>query len=156
MHKNIPRKRACLVRILGIDYGKKRIGLAITSLAASFALPLTTIEHTGSISRAFQLLKHKLAELKDVTEIALGWPLYLDGNTSPLCTDVAELKRMLDSLENVTVYLIDERLTSKIAEESYRSHGYSRKDRKAHLDQAAAMLILNAHLDQKNHKKTIM
>lgn len=94
------------------------------------------------------MLKKTLLDLKDVEDVVLGWPLHFNGTLSPLCKEVEELKSLLEKNPGIKVHLMDERLTTKIAEESYRSHGYSRKARKAHLDQAAAVLILNAFLEK--------
>jgi putative Holliday junction resolvase len=139
------------MRVLGIDYGKKRIGLAISSKVVTMALPLETIEHKGPIAKAAQLIFEKILHLKDIEEIALGWPLYMDGTLSPLCHEVLELKKNLELLFAKPIHLIDERLTSRIAEESLKSHGFSRKERKGHLDQAAAVGILHTFLERKKH-----
>lgn len=139
------------MRFLGIDYGKKRIGLAISSTVAKMALPLCTIEHKGPIAKAAQLILEKISFLGDIHEIALGWPLYMDGTLSPLCTEVLELKKNLELFFDKPIHLVDERLTSRIAEESFRTLGVSRKNRKEHLDQAAACGILATFLEKKKH-----
>lgn len=139
------------MRILGIDYGKKRIGVSISSKVAQMALPLATIEHEGSLPKAMMLLKKKFLELKDIKEIALGWPLLMSGEQSPMCKEVLQFKSLLEATFKIPVYLVDERLTTKIAEDSFKSIGISRKDRTAHIDQAAAVNILNTFLDKKKH-----
>ncbi len=137
------------MRILGIDYGKKRIGISISSTVAHMALPLTTIEHQGSIPKAMMLLKKKVLELKDIEEFALGWPLLMNGEESPMCKEVMQFKSLLEATFKMPVHLVDERLTTRMAEESYKSIGMSRKDRTAHIDQAAAVGILNTFLEKK-------
>ncbi|MFZ4673689.1 MAG: Holliday junction resolvase RuvX [Chlamydiia bacterium] len=139
------------MRILGIDYGKKRIGLAISSTVASMALPLCTIQHKGPIPEAARLILEQVSRLKDIEEIIIGWPLYMDGTQSPLCGEVLELKKNLELFFKKPIHLVDERLTSRIAEESYRSVGLSRKERKDYLDQAAACGILETFLQRKKH-----
>lgn len=139
------------MRILGIDYGKKRIGISISSKVAQMALPLVTIQHEGSLPKAMMLLKKKFLELKDIKEIALGWPLLMSGEQSPMCKEVLQFKSLLEATFKIPVHLVDERLTTKIAEDSFKSIGISRKDRTAHIDQAAAVNILNTFLDKKKH-----
>jgi putative Holliday junction resolvase len=139
------------MRILAVDYGKKRIGLAISSTVASMALPLCTIEHKGVCPKAAELVFQKVEQLGDIREIVLGWPLFMDGKISPLCIEVGQFKEHLEKLFLGPIHLIDERLTSKIAEDSYRSHGFSRKKQKLFLDQAAAVNILTTFLERKKN-----
>ncbi len=99
------------MRLLGIDYGKKRIGLAISSTVASMALPLCTIQHKGAIPEAARLILEQVSKLKDIEEIIIGWPLYMDGTQSPLCGEVLKQKKNLDLFYKNPPHLETERLT---------------------------------------------
>jgi putative Holliday junction resolvase len=141
------------MRILAIDYGLKRIGLAVSSTVASMALPLETIEHWGCPEKAALLIFKKVESLADISEIVIGWPLHLNGKISPLCQQIEKLQAALSSLMATPIVLVDERLTTKILIDSFKSHGFSRKSTKNHIDQASAVMILNSHLEKKRLSK---
>ena len=132
------------MRILAIDYGKKRIGLAISDPFGSYALPLCVLENKKGI---FLEIKN-YCDKYEITTIVLGLPKTLTGEMS---FSVQETNGFADKLKLVLKIPIerwDERLTSKIAEKMLISSGVKRDDRKASIDKISACLILNEYLEK--------
>lgn len=136
-----------MARILAIDYGQKRIGLAATDELQILASPITTVESRDIYSFLEDYLSKEEVEL-----IIVGWPLKLDGsptnNTQPVTKFVERLKKRFPSYK---VILHDERLTSKMALEAMLSAGTKKKDRrnKGNLDKLSAVIILESYLESK-------
>ena len=136
-------------RLLGIDPGEKRLGLAISDPFGNFAVGLDTISnHEGKD------LLPELAAICDryeVHEIIIGLPLHMSGEEGISAQKARELGAILTEGLKVTVSFMDERLTSKMAEQSLRDMGIqsSRQRKKGVVDQAAAMRILQDYLDRK-------
>lgn len=134
-------------RILAIDYGKKRVGLAMTDLMQMLAIPLDTID----TSKIFSYLK-QLFEKEPIELVILGMPLNMDGND----TDATPLVKAFEeefnkNFPSIRVQKVDERLTSKMAKQTLLDAGYKKKDRKNKklVDTVAAALILQTYLETK-------
>lgn len=125
--------------ILGIDYGMKRIGLALSDSERKIALPFIII--------------HKLKELddivpsKDVSAFVVGLPLQTDGQEGEIAQHARLFANRLVEKYNLPVLLIDERYTSKFASEFLASRNMREKKQKAVLDAHAAARILQKALD---------
>jgi putative holliday junction resolvase len=138
-----------LGRILGIDYGERRIGLALSDPAGIIAQPLPTLlRRKGKRPPVAQIAR--LAEDREVEHLVVGLPLTLDGDESPWTTEVRAFGDALGERTGLPVTYIDERMTSKRAERAVRSLGLpkQRREEKERVDAAAAMLILQAFLDR--------
>ncbi len=137
-------------RILGIDFGTVRIGLAITDPLRMFAYPLTTISND---SKLWSKLKEIQKEYK-IKEVVLGYPLKENGESSESTIAVEKFKNQLEDKLKVTVHLIDERYTSEIAKERILATTVSRKKRrdKSLIDKHAAAIILEDYLNEKGYK----
>lgn len=125
---------------LGIDYGTKRIGLALGSSQTKVAATFKTI--------------YKLKELKDiipaknVQEIIIGLPLQPDGTEGKTCELVRAFAEKLDTEFHLPIHFVDERLTSRRAEDFLKETLYMRQDkRKSVLDAESARIILQKFLD---------
>lgn len=132
------------MRILGIDYGERRIGLAISDESATIATPLSTIEYS-KIDAVVNSL-NKIIEEYPVKEVVVGLPLNLKGGSGSFTKKAAEFAEFLKEKLDIPVKLYDERLTSKTAERYLIDAGISRKKRKKLTDKLAAQIILQDYL----------
>lgn len=137
-------------RILGIDYGERRIGLAISDPTATIAQPLPTLtRRAGKRPPVSKILD--IVSTCDVAEIVVGLPLTLAGDDSDWTRSVREFADAVHTRAGIPVHLIDERMTSVQAERSVRSLGLkkSQREQKERVDSAAAMILLQMHLDRR-------
>ncbi len=134
-----------MARLLGIDYGTKRIGIAVTDPLQIIASGLTTVP-TGQI---FEFLEKYLVE-EDVEAIIIGEPLHADGRPAQIAHLVVGFVRKLKKLyPDTRIELQDERFTSVDAKQIILQSGAKRKKRrdKALVDKISAALILQAYME---------
>lgn len=134
-------------RLLGVDYGRRRVGIALSDPTGMLASSLKTLAVTG----ARQALAGITAAAREagVVEIVIGLPLNMDGSHGPMAQEVSEFARRLEAFAGLPVILWDERLTSGMAERVLLDADLSRERRKAVLDKLAAQLILQGYLDSR-------
>jgi len=130
-------------RIVAIDYGLKRIGVAISDAGKKIALPLTTVPDFKSLEKA--LAPHS------IEKILVGLPLLLSGKDSPMTTAARQFAAKLQTAMNVPVELVDERFSSKLADQSLREIQLKRKKRSETMDVTAATMLLQGYLDANAH-----
>lgn len=134
-------------RILAIDLGTKRTGIAVTDTLKMLANPLQTVETAKLVD-----FLHDYFEKEEVETIVLGYPKHLDGNPNEMTPRVISLKDRLKKLfPDKELVLIDERFTSKMAMQSMIAMGSKKKDRKekaGNLDKVSAAIILQSYLDR--------
>jgi putative Holliday junction resolvase len=134
-------------RILAIDLGTKRTGLAVTDSLKMLANPLETIPTTTLIS---YLKSYCIKE--DVDTLVLGYPTRLNGSDNEMTPKVMAMKGQLEKLfPDKKIELIDERFTSKMAMQSMIAMGSKKKDRKekaGNLDKVSAAIILQSYLER--------
>lgn len=136
-------------KILGIDYGTKRIGLAISDGLKSMSVPLETIEGKKTLKETMIHLEKVLHERQSTIEsFVVGLPLHLSGEESSMSQKCREFAKALEEHFGKKVFLVDERLSSTQVENDLRRLGVKRKKREKHLDSASACLVLQNHLDQ--------
>lgn len=133
-------------RLLGIDYGKARIGLAVSDETKLVARPLGSLENCSTF---FKALQRQIQPLLPIESIILGLPLLLSGKESPMSTEVRKFSERLQEALPFPVILWDERLTSAQADRSLRDAGLKRRERAKVEDTFAATLILQSYLDYK-------
>ena len=134
-------------KIMAIDYGKKRCGIAVTDDMQIIASGLETIE----TSDIFEFLKKYFVE-NQVDSIVVGLPTDLKGNLSEVETEILKfLERFKSEFPEVEVHRLDERFTSKMASFFISQSGKSKKKReeKGLVDKVSATLILQNYLEQK-------
>lgn len=134
-------------RILAIDYGLRRVGLAVTDPMQMLAIPLDTIDTPKTI----QYLKDYILK-ENVETIILGFPKNMDGNDTDATPIVEKFNLELSTnFPNIPIKLVDERLTSRMAKQTLIDAGYKKKDRKNKklVDTVAAALILQTYLETK-------
>ncbi len=131
-------------KLLGIDYGKKRTGIAETDDLQIIASGLTTVETTILMAFLEDYMKKN-----EVEKIIIGESLDLDGNPNPIEKDILEfIKKFKEKYPDIEVLREDERYTSKMAFEAMIKGGVKKKKRrnKALVDQVSATLILQSYL----------
>jgi putative holliday junction resolvase len=135
-------------RILGIDFGQRRIGLALSDPTGTIASPLGALVRRSGKRPPWAELMRIIAE-QEVSEAVVGLPLDLAGEEGAWAAEVRRFGAELERRSGLPVHWIDERMTSVAAERAVRSSGLSRSDRhdKSRIDAAAAALILRHHLD---------
>ncbi|NJB67731.1 putative Holliday junction resolvase [Desulfobaculum xiamenense] len=134
------------MRILGIDFGLKRVGLAITDGLGMMAFPYKTIVRTTRDALFAELAD--ILEKERVEAIVLGLPLSMDGEETLITRQVLNFKASLARRTSLPIHLVDERLSSVAAEEDLIEAGMKRGKIKKVLDQQAAVRILESHLSQ--------
>ena len=135
-------------RVLGIDFGMKRIGLALSDPSQIIASPLKTIQAAKTLEQTIDLI---LKELEGVETIVLGLPLLFSGKDSSTTETVRKFAALLEAKSNLPLILCDERLTTTQVERILKEDNMSRKKRSKHLDTMSATLILQTYLDQMHH-----
>lgn len=139
-----------MARILGVDYGERRIGLAISDPSATIAQPLATlIRRAGKRPPVSKILE--IITANDVEAAVIGLPLTLAGDESDWTRTVRSFGEAVQVRAGIPVHFLDERLTSVQAERSVRALGLkkSHREQKERIDAAAAMILLQRFLDQK-------
>jgi putative holliday junction resolvase len=133
-------------RILGVDVGGKRVGLARTDLLRTVANPIGTFTPEDS----FEQIQQQVLQEGPVIGIVVGWPLTPQGNPTDSTQMVSDYIRHLEkTYPGIPIYRMDERFSSKEAMEAMKQAGVARAKRyqKGRLDQAAAALILQEFLE---------
>jgi len=136
------------MRVLGIDLGERRVGVAVSDPTGSIAQPLPTLRRRAGKRMPIAILQG-LAEQYEVQGIVMGLPLAPSGDDTEWTRTVREAASKLAERSGVPVHLVDERFTSRAAERAIRGLGLPKKKReeKARVDAAAAVLILQSWLD---------
>ena len=138
------------MRVIGVDFGEKRIGVAISDATGTLARPLKTIERKGSVIDAVDLLRATISELsseENVSCIVFGLPTRLDGSDNIQTPRVKTVIRLLSAQLTIPIVTQDERLSSHEAEQRLALREKDWRKRKARLDAAAAAVILQDYLD---------
>jgi putative Holliday junction resolvase len=137
------------VRVLGIDYGERRIGLALSDPTATIATPLRVLNRRrGKRPPVATILA--LAEEREVEAFVVGLPLDLGGDETDWTREVRAFGDAISRRSGLPVAFVDERMTSVAAERAVRSLGLKRseRERKERIDAAAAVLILQGWLNR--------
>jgi putative Holliday junction resolvase len=135
------------VRLLALDLGEARIGVALSDESETLATGLATLRSIGPRKDAQAVAA--LVREHGAGEVVLGMPYRLDGTVGPQGEKVAAFAERLRRSLKVPVVLRDERLTSVEADERLASAGVRRRDRRARIDRAAAALVLQEYLDER-------
>ena len=133
-------------RILAIDYGLKRTGLAVTDPLRIIATALETVETTSLID----YLKKYFAKEK-VGKVVIGLPKQMDNTDSQIAPDVRKFVKIFETtFPDIVIQTVDERFTSKIAHQAMISGGMKKKDRqvKGNVDKISAVLILQSFMQE--------
>jgi putative Holliday junction resolvase len=132
-------------RVMALDVGKLRVGVALTDPLGYTAQPLLTLWRKTRGEDLRSLLR--LIRKHEVVEIVVGNPLHLSGDISPWAAKVHEFAEELRKRSGLPVQLWDERLSSVAAHEILNEAEYGQRDRKYVIDQVAAVVILRGWMD---------
>ncbi len=134
-------------RVLGVDFGQARIGVAISDELGMLAHPLETIP-AGRLEQAARRIA-QIAQEKDVEHVVLGLPRHMSGATGVAAEHVTTFADKLRPLLKCDIILWDERLTTTAANRALRDAGQKTKHTRGIVDQVAAQMILQGYLDSK-------
>ena len=134
------------MRSLGIDFGEKRIGLAISDPGGRFALPLATLERRNDRSALRQIAE--IAREQGVGQLVLGEPVGLDGQRGANADRVRRFGSRLAELTGLPLELVNEALTTVEAHERLREAGVDPRKEPARIDALAAQILLQEALDR--------
>jgi putative pre-16S rRNA nuclease len=139
------------LRILAVDPGSKRVGLALSDPSATIAQPLATIAAEPEETLASRLAEVALAN--QAARIIVGLPLRLDGTHGPEASAARRLADTLRQASGLPVELVDERLTTAAADRALIAGGVKRRQRRQGIDRVAATMLLQGHLDHRRRQK---
>jgi putative holliday junction resolvase len=141
------------MRVLGIDYGARRIGLALSDATGTLASPWKLIERPASEAETLAILVREIQALEasedGLEAVVVGWPRRLDGSATHQTPVVEAMTRALERHVPVPVMLQDERLSSHEAEQLLAERERDWRQRKQKLDAAAAAVVLQDYLDHR-------
>jgi len=131
------------MRILGLDYGTKRLGVAVSDPLGITAQPIAVVDSENAIPE----LQKIIDQYAPVDEIVIGLPKTLKGEIGPAAQNVLAFVETLKQTFKSKIVTWDERLTTAGVEKDLISAGLSRKQRKKVIDKSAAAVILQSYLD---------
>ena len=133
-------------RILGVDFGDARTGVAISDLSGILASGVGTIKSTGFLKTAEEVAK--IAKEKDVSLIVLGHPINMNGTLGPRSEKAQAFGKHLEEITGLPVVLYDERLSTANAHVMLNMTNTRGQKRKSIIDEMSACLILQSYLDK--------
>ena len=146
------------MRLLGIDVGKRRIGLAVSDVSAILATPLRVVQVSGAAEHAVVTVAREIALLESqeggLAGVVVGLPRTLDGKPHLQTKHVIAFVESLRQRTTQPIRLQDERLTSHEADGRLAMHEKDWRRRKTRLDAASAAIILQDYLDHQTRQKT--
>lgn len=136
-------------RLVGIDFGTVRIGVALSDPTQFLATPLPLILMQKDLKLSAELLLKSLEKHAPLEALILGLPIHMDGKESPLSTQVRLFKELLHTLTPLPIILWDERLSTAQSDRMLKEANLSRKNRVLIIDSVTAAAILQNYLDYK-------
>ncbi len=137
------------MRVLGLDYGSKTVGVAISDplLVTAQGVEIIRRDRETKLRRTLARIEEIIKEYGDVGSIVLGYPKNMDNSIGDRAVKTEEFKATLERRCALPVILWDERLTTVAADRSMDETGLKRSDHKKYVDEIAAMFILQGYLD---------
>ena len=139
------KRYCCLVRVLALDFGKRRIGLALSDELGITAQGLETLQRTNNREDLHRLVQ--LITERNVSLILMGNPLHMSGAESRQAEYVRDFAERLKAASGVPVEFWDERLTTVAAQRVLKESGISIQKRALAVDRLAAVILLESYLD---------
>lgn len=136
------------MRILGLDFGSKTVGVAVSDplLITAQGVEIIRRESEGKIRKTYQRIE-ELCKEYEVEKIVLGYPKNMNGTDGERAEKTFEFKEALERRCGLPVIMWDERLTTVSADNAMMESGIRRENRKEYVDEIAAMLILQNYLE---------
>ncbi len=143
------------MRCMGLDYGTKTVGVALSDELLLTAQPYETIvrEKANKLRKTLARIEEIIAEM-DVKEIVLGYPKNMNNTVGERAAATDEFREMLERRTGLPVILVDERLTTVEADRILEETGVAFSGRKEHIDKMAAAIILQTYLDGRSKEKS--
>jgi putative Holliday junction resolvase len=139
------------MRVLGLDLGRKRIGVAVSDEEASIAFPSGTIQSRGAKKDLQSVLE--LIEERAIGAVVIGLPRHLDGREGPEAAAARAFATALHEASGLPVETLDERWTTVEAERVLHAQGHKKKRQRAVVDSVAASIILGTYLDLRRNRE---
>lgn len=152
-HPSPSSSAAKSARILAIDYGRRRIGLAVSDELGIMAVPVAALERKNRQEDIRRL--REVARKYKITLVIIGSPLHLAGHAGEMAQEAARFASRIKKELGLPVELRDERLTSWEAEQTLKDNS-GRKSRKMHLDSVAAAILLRDFLDDHRSRESVL
>lgn len=134
------------MRVLGIDLGSKRIGIAVSDRSGTIASPLCVLQRTGSVAQDHRRIAELVAE-EEAVAVVVGLPLSMDGSMGPAAKAAVAEAAAMASVVGVPVETYDERLTTVTADRSMMEARMRAEARRRIVDKIAAAVMLQSWLD---------
>ncbi|NBU37318.1 MAG: Holliday junction resolvase RuvX [Actinobacteria bacterium] len=134
------------MRVIGIDLGSKRIGVAVSDFTGSVASPLTVV-HRGKSKRADHDAIARIVREEEAEAIVVGLPLNMDGSRGSAAKAAVAEAEQISTVAGVPAHLHDERLTTVTAERALKEANMRAEDRRNVVDKVAAAVLLQSWLD---------
>jgi putative Holliday junction resolvase len=132
--------------VLALDYGTRRIGIAVSDEAAEFAFPAGVLACQGR-QRDLEALRELIAE-RSIQRVVVGLPVHMDGRCGETAMAAKGFANAIAEMTGLPVEMLDERWTTREAERALRESRSGRKRRRAAADSAAATLLLRCYLER--------
>ena len=142
------------MRILGLDFGSKTVGVAVSDelLLTAQGLEIVRRKSPSKLRQTLARIEEIIGEYK-VDRIVLGYPKHMNNTEGERCEKTREFKEMLERRTGLEVILWDERFTTVSADKSMMEMGIRRENRKEYVDEIAAIFILQGYLDYLSNQK---
>jgi len=134
------------MRVLGVDLGSKRIGIAVSDRSGTIASPLTVIQRSGSVARDHQAIAKLVAE-EEAEAVVVGLPFNMNGSAGPAAQAAVKEAKALATVVGVPVHTSDERRTTVTADRAMMEAGMNAQARRKVVDKVAAAVLLQHWLD---------
>ena len=143
------------MRIMGLDYGSKTVGVAVSDplLITAQGIEIIRRKEENKLRRTLARIEELIVEY-EVSEIVLGYPKNMNDTIGDRARLSEEFREKLERRTGLPMRLWDERLTTVAAQQAMIEAGVRREQRKEHVDKIAAALILQGYLDYRAHKET--
>ena len=142
------------MRIIGLDFGSKTVGVAVSDelLITAQGIEIVRRKSENKLRQTLARIEELIKEY-NVEKIVLGFPKNMNNSEGERCEKTLEFKEMLERRTGLTVELWDERLTTVAADNLMMEAGIRRENRKEYVDQIAASFILQGYLDSLQNEK---
>lgn len=134
------------MRIVALDLGSKRIGVAVSDISGTIASPLSVINRSSSRRHDHDAIRRIVVD-EEAEAVVIGLPLSLDGSVGPAAQAVLQESERLGTVVGVPIHMQDERLTTVAADRMLREADLSASRRREFVDKVAAAVILQTWLD---------
>lgn len=144
----------CIMRIMGLDFGSKTVGVAVSDplYVTAQGVEIIRREQENKLRKTLARIEELVREY-EVEEIVLGLPKNMNNSIGERAEKTLEFKEMLERRTGLNVVMWDERLTTVAADKTMMEVGVRRENRKKYVDQIAATFILQGYLDLRGAKK---